>query len=250
MRRYWAEALIVSSDNRCQIEGDLFHHIFKVCRTEKGNVFELLGAKKDAALIVKTLEVAKRFAILEVIEERHIPSRKLPHIYLHISIPKIPTFEAVLEKAVELGVTNIGLFTSEYSFIKDLKHKSLQKADRWKKIIVGATQQTGRSDILQLQPIVSLKESLKRINLNPNAMGLFAYEGAASFAWKEAVQGLKKKQITEVHCFIGSEGGFSEAEVALFKDHDMQAMTMGEQVLRVETACVALVSSIKYELEI
>ncbi|MCB0348325.1 MAG: 16S rRNA (uracil(1498)-N(3))-methyltransferase [Bdellovibrionales bacterium] len=250
MRRYWADHLVVSADKHCQIDGDLFHHIFKVCRTEKGNVFEILGAKENTALVVKTLDVAKKFAILEVIEERALPVRKLPHIYLHISIPKIPTFEAVLAQAVELGVTGVGLFASEYSFIKDMKHKSLQKTERWKKIIIGATQQTGRSDVLQLQPIVSLKESLNTINQNPNAMGLFAYEGNASFSWREAVQGLKKKQVTEVHCFVGSEGGFSDAEVALFQDYGMQAMTMGEQVLRVETACVALVSSIKYELEI
>jgi 16S rRNA (uracil1498-N3)-methyltransferase len=249
MRRYWVE-FAPYTGKHIQLTGDLYHHIFKVCRTEKGNVFELLGMKPQTALIVKAVEVTNKTAMVEIIEERLLPKRKEPLIFLHMSIPKIPTFEAVLEKAVELGVSGIELFSSEYSAVRDLKHKSLQKTERWKKIIVTATQQTGRADILQLQPIVSLKESLKNINQNPNAMGLFAYEGTSSLTWRQAVQGLSKKPITEVHCFVGSEGGFSEAEVNLFSEHGLQAMTMGEQILRVETACVALISSIKYELDI
>lgn len=249
MRRYWAED-IAFSGTHIPIQGDLFHHIFKVCRTEKGNVFELLGAKEQEALIVKVVELTNKMAIVEIIESRVIPKRKLPHIHVHLSIPKIPTFEVVLEKAVELGVSSIQLFTSDFSSVKDLKHKSLQKADRWKKIITSATQQTGRADLLQLQPIVSLEESLNNFNQNPNAMGLFAYEGDASLQWKEAIQSIRKKQADEVHCYVGSEGGFSNADILLFNQYGLKPMTMGDQVLRVETACVALISSLKYELEL
>ena len=56
--------------------------------------------------------------------------------------------------------------------------------------------------------------------------------------------------LKELNNYKRSNNIASDAEVALFQDYGMQAMTMGEQVLRVETACVALVSSIKYELEI
>ena len=64
----------------------------------------------------------------------------------------------------------------------------------------------------------------------------------------EALGALKRRQLDRLWLFVGSEGGFSDAEVQFFKEQHLPPVSLGEQILRVETACVALVSVIKYEI--
>ncbi len=87
---------------------------------------------------------------------------------------------------------------------------------------------------------------LKSFNQTGDSVGLFAYEGEGQLAAPQAVQQLRAKNPRQVWLFVGSEGGFSDKEVELFQTFGLPPVTLGQQVLRVETACVALVSVIKY----
>jgi 16S rRNA (uracil1498-N3)-methyltransferase len=71
--------------------------------------------------------------------------------------------DAVIEKAVEMGVHTIQPFYSDHSFLRQEGSISENKIDRWKKIIISATQQSGRGDLLTLAPAVHLKELLGQL---------------------------------------------------------------------------------------
>ena len=94
----------------------------------------------------------------------------------------------------------------------------------------------------------TLAELLDRFNQNNSAAGLFPYEGECNQTVKSQLQQIKKGSFDSIWAFIGSEGGFSLGEVRQFEDSGLSPVTLGEQVLRVETACVSLASIIKYEL--
>lgn len=242
MRRYWLSPDMFKS-NEVSITGDVFHHIFDVCRQELGSKFEVLGDGSNAHLIEVT-EVSKKSARGKIIETRVLPVPQKPHIVLALSVSRFPVMEAVVEKAVELGVSRIEPFFSEYSFIRKALPET--KVDRWNKIVVSATQQSGRGDLMKITEATELSELLEKFNQNTSAKGLFAYEGQSTLSIKNAVKA-QTPDMEEFWIFVGSEGGFSRAEVETFKNNGLEPVTLGDQVLRVETACIALLAILKYE---
>jgi 16S rRNA (uracil1498-N3)-methyltransferase len=155
-----------------------------------------------------------------------------------------------VEKSVELGVHRIQLFTSEHSFIRSPKDFSGNKLERLNKIILHATQQTGRGDLMNLElpkPWPQLLENF--VNRRDKIRGLLAYESLdSSQSLKTKLANLELASQQEVWLFVGSEGGFSSTEVSKAQDKGLEIVSLGSQILRVETACVVFIGSLKYEL--
>ena len=246
MRRYWIPADCIHQQE-VELSGDAFHHIFGVCRQDVGSHFEILG-DRDQAHLVEVVSVGKKTARARIKESRIIPPLPRPHIVLAISIPRFPVMDAVVEKAVELGASRIQPFFSEFSFVRRQSSLPQGKVERWEKIVLSATQQSGRGELMQISPACDLEELLKTFNQPSRRQGLFAYEGASTLGFKEKLSRSQPQDLEEFWIFVGSEGGFSSTEVELFKSQGMQPVTLGDQVLRVETACIALLAVLKYEL--
>jgi 16S rRNA (uracil1498-N3)-methyltransferase len=147
-----------------------------------------------------------------------------------------------------MGVYSILPFCSDYSFIRKPNNLPDGKIERWKKIIVSATQQCGRGELMKISDPVEWSEIFKVINPGPQNKCLFAYEGESTLPIKEAMSGIRKSNDPEnLWLIVGSEGGFSDKEVTEMKQLGLDPVTLGPQVLRVETACMTLVSVLKYE---
>lgn len=247
MRRYWVSKESIQG-SLVTFKDDVFHHIFDVCRQDVGSHFEVLCGDQNAYLVEVT-QVAKKSAQGKITETRKIPEIQKPHIHLALSVSRFNVMDAVVEKAVEMGVLILHPYFSDYSFIK--KDLPQAKIDRWNKIILSATQQCGRGELMKIEPAINLDELLKIFNQSPGHLGLFAYEGEARQDIQSYLRGFKaahpKDPIENIWIFIGSEGGFSSQEVQKFQDLRLESVTLGDQVLRVETACIALISVLKYE---
>lgn len=247
MRRYWLPQEMIKGD-LIHIEGDVFHHIFSVCRQERGSKFEVLG-DQNKAHFVEVIESNKKNALCKILETRIIPDLKKPHIHLCLSVAKFPTMDAVIEKAVEMGVHSIRPFFSEYSFIKSELPES--RVERWRKIVLSATQQSGRGDLLNILPAVSLAQLFQQKSTATNKLGFFAFEGKSDVDIRTYIAETRKNQKPEeIWLFVGGEGGFSQTEVQTFSQNHLKSVSLGEQVLRVETACITLISVLKYEFEL
>jgi 16S rRNA (uracil1498-N3)-methyltransferase len=246
LRRYRLEQAS-EKDASVLIEGDEFHHIVEVCRQGVGARFEIL-TPSGFALLVEIESIGKKSAQAQVLERRQIPPLKKPWIHLAMSVPKISTLEAVMEKAVELGVYKIHPFFSDYSFVKTQKGILQNKRSRFEKIIQSATQQSGRGDWMGLEEPCDLSEILQRYESSLRAKGIFAYEGSGELSLKQAIA--NDSNVENLWIFVGSEGGFSTQEVEIFKKVNLFPISLGQQVLRVETACVTLLGIIKYELDL
>ena len=248
MKRYFYDGEL-QKGARLSLAGDLFHHIFEVCRLKIGEHFELLNEKGRAYLVAVESIDKKRSQVL-VLEERQIAEIKFPHIYLYLSFPKISTFEAVVEKSVEMGVKSITPFFSDFSFVRTLSQFPTLKVPRWQKIILQATQQSGRGDLLKIEGVKNLKELLPEVNSMENTLNVIAYEGEATQSLKAFIAQRRNVSLRRINIFVGSEGGFSGSEILRFKDLDLPPVTLGDQVLRVETACMTLVAGLKYEFDL
>lgn len=254
MRRYWIEKKDVHQD-QVNFSGDVFHHIFDVCRQEEGSKFEVL-TEDSKAYFVQVTQVGRKTAAAQILEERVIPALKTPHIHIALSISRFPVMDAIMEKAVEMGVVSIQPFFSDFSFVRKEEKISDNKLERWSKIVRSATQQCGRGDLMKILPALPFDQVVASINRNTSSAGLFAYEGSPSVPTlriKDAVQNMRTAQGTDlkdVWIIVGSEGGFSTREVEELKNLGLDPVTLGPQVLRVETACMTLVSVLKYDLDL
>ena len=92
----------------------------------------------------------------------------------------------------------------------------------------------------------------QKINQSSPALGLFCYEGETTLRIKEFLAPHREKGQwpNDVYMIIGGEGGFSHNEVQQLTDLGLRPVTLGSQVLRVETACMTLTSVLKYELDL
>ncbi len=251
MRRYWIEKKDLFQD-QVNFSGDVFHHIFDVCRQEIGSKFEVL-TEDSKAYFVEVTQVTKKTAVAKVIEVRDIPALQTPHIHLLLSLSRFPVMDAIMEKAVEMGVSSVHPFFSEFSFLRKGEKLSANKTDRWDKIVKSATQQSGRGDLMKVVEPCNFDHISEKINQTPNSVGLFAYEGDSVLGMKDYVTQMKEKNpqgIDNIWIIVGSEGGFSHAEVAKLQELGLHPVTLGPQVLRVETACMTLVSVLKYDFDL
>lgn len=252
MRRYWVpKGSVTGSD--VVLTGEVLHHIRDVCRQHLGSKFEIL-VEGGGAHLVEIISENKKESIARILESRVISELGRPHLHLVLSIPRFPVFEAVIEKAVELGVKSIQPLFSDFSFIRKQEEVFDRKRARFEKIVVSSTQQSGRGDLMPILDPVLLEDFLSTFNRERRLTGLFAYEGPGGVSANEGIallkSGLNLERPNDVWLFAGSEGGFSDREVELFRSVGLQPVTLGRQILRVETACVALVSIIKYDFDL
>ncbi len=257
MRRYWIEKSQIhsaanGSGGEVVFKDELFHHIFDVCRQEVGHHFEVL-TDDSKAYLVEVVTREKKQARAKIIEERVIDKLPRPHIHIALSVPRYAVMDSIIERAAEMGVTSILPFYSDFSFIRKASNLPEGKQERWQKIVVSATQQCGRGELMRIEKPVDWSKALQVINPNDERWCLFAYEGDSILNVNEHLKA-KRNQFSappqDLWIIVGSEGGFSDAEVAEMRKLGLDPVTLGRQVLRVETACLTLVSILKYEFQL
>jgi 16S rRNA (uracil1498-N3)-methyltransferase len=206
------------------------------------------------AYLVEVKSVTKKDAIATIIEERKIQALPKPHIHLALSIPRYNVMDSTIERATEMGVSSILPFVSQYSFIRKEKELPAGKAERWQKIVVSATQQCGRGELMKIHDVTNWQSMLKTINPNAQNWCLFAYEGQSIKPIADEIKSLREQFVSlsgsgpeNIWIIVGSEGGFSRAEAEEMHKLGLHPVTLGSQILRVETACLTLVAILKYE---
>ncbi len=251
MRRYWIDKSQISND-LVTFKSEQFHHIFDVCRQTVGHHFEVI-TEDSKAYLVEVVTVEKKLATAKIKELRLIEPLRRPHIHLVLSICRFPVMDSIIERAVEMGVSSIIPFFSDYSFVRKAANLPEGKMQRWQKIVVSASQQSGRGALMSIENPVDW--SILKNQFNPTSIKwcLFAYEGTGILTIKSYIADKKvqaQARPSDIWIIVGSEGGFSTAEVETMQQLGLDPVTLGSQVLRVETACLTLVSVLKYEFEL
>ena len=223
------------------IKGPLYHHICRVAKIKKGESFELFceGLQKYE-VVLSSLSSSK--AAADIVKAHPVPSLKRPYLRLALSLPRLSKMEFLIEKAVELGVKEIQPFISDFSYFKAGSKLRSSRLERWKKIADHSRALSGRTEELKISPLVSLFD----IQAPKEDLALIAYEGNAKISGLKDI--LKKhKAPPSVWIFIGSEGGFSSEEIEKFSRKSRAfCFTMGDQILKLETACLFSLTVLKY----
>ncbi len=207
--------------------------------------------------------VAKNYrASVEVhlLERRTGRSEPTIRIILCQGLLKSTRFEWILEKGTELGVSVFSPIICRRSMV-GLEDAGSSKIQRWQRIIQEAAEQSGRSRLPELLPIRPLEDALNDIPLNALAImpweeertqGMMATLAVGRSKTPETTSNLPtptSKTLTTIVLFIGPEGGLMAEEVALAQRHGVQIVTLGTRILRAETAAIATIANVMYELE-
>jgi 16S rRNA (uracil1498-N3)-methyltransferase len=235
-RRFFVERF---NGQSAVIKGDTAHHLGRVLRAQSGQLYEL---SDGASVWLGRIETVARdrigFALLEEIPS-HVPA---VDITLLLSIVKFDAFEWAIEKATELGVGAIVPVASARSE-KALLVAAQKRADRWRKILVEASQQSRRVRVPELcSPLRPEQAFREAYQLGPKVL---LSERSGVSALRES---LPSAGVSQATLAIGPEGGWSDEEFAAAAAAGFREASLGKLILRTETAVVAALACLNYAL--
>ncbi|MGA2422290.1 MAG: RsmE family RNA methyltransferase [Candidatus Acidiferrum sp.] len=220
------------------MEGEAAHHLGRVLRAQEGQQYELSDGER---VFLARIERASRDRI-DFALEHEIPAHKPSlDMTLLLSIVKFDAFEWALEKATELGVATIVPLAAGRSE-KGLLAAAGKRAERWRKILLEASQQSRRVDVPVLAPVVKPEQALAE---NSRGVRLLLSEQPAAAALRAVLAGKKSDSAVLA---IGPEGGWTEAEFATARGAGFAEASLGKLILRTETAVIAALASINLAL--
>ncbi len=251
----------VQKGDTCRTTEDQSRYLGCVLRMKEGDfvtVFNGVGSE------YKT--VIRRFvedgAELEIVEKRDIPLADLP-VTLCQAIPKAEKMDGIIRHATELGANRIIPFLSARSIPRwktSGDKSSSHKLERWRKIAVEACRQSGRADIPDITDILSFQDML--FFLPEEGLKLIPWEEETSLSLRDVFRGqlssdypiaspfpdTLKTGLKTITLAIGPEGGFSVDEIEQARRHGFLSVSLGRRVLRVETASLAALAVVQYEI--
>lgn len=168
-------------------------------------------------------------------------------IYLFQGLPKADKLELIIQKAVELGVYEVIPVETKRSIVKLDEKKAKAKTARWQQISEAAAKQSKRGIIPEVMEPVSFQKALEMAK--DMDLKLIPYELAEGMEkTRSLIESARPGQ--EIAIFIGPEGGFDEAEVEAAREAGIEPVTLGRRILRTETAPLAVLAWLGYQLEI
>jgi 16S rRNA (uracil1498-N3)-methyltransferase len=245
-------------DNIVRLKDDDYHYLIRVRRLAAGEFFPALLPNGEEILVqILSIEHNKligKCIAPEVLTQKHRDTKikkneVLPPIILFQSIPKGDKMDLIIRQAAEGGITEIVPFISEFSLLKTNVIKK-QKFSRWEKIIKEARQQSGS----KIATTVHLPAFEKYYTLN-EIMEYWQKQKAAGALGLlfHHQRGLEQKSLhsylniipkTAVFA-VGPEGGFSDVEVSFFLENGFKPFTIGDTILRTETAALYCAAAIR-----
>lgn len=199
----------------------LLHQWRNVFRLKAGDTIVLFDGK-GGEYLAGILKIGKDEALLSL-SERLPGAAVSKNLWLFMAIPKKDKFEWAVEKVTELGVSHIVPLLSERAEKKGLNETRLRK------IIIEASEQSGRTVLPMLHGAFALGEATEKHRFPLVAFDPTGEPFDAEKAWSADTLGI----------FIGPEGGWSEKELSLFKEKNIPLVSMGPLTLRAETAAIA-----------
>ena len=233
-------------DEIIELPKDVTHHVLHVFRHNMEKPITVTGSDNRCGIYQITDEV-DGIAQAKLIEYVATDVSSYRTILVQ-SLLKGEKLEWVLQKATELNVDTIYLVSTANCVAKYDDKKLQSKVSRWEKIMLEAAQQCGRN---QLPTLVVGETLLQVLTIEADALKLVAYENEDGHTIKTALQSVHTNQtITDILICVGPEGGYQEKEINAIIESDGKSVSLGNTILRAETAAIGSLAMIQYELEL
>ena len=236
MPRFFMQADL-TVNTQVELTETVFHHWIKVLRAKVGEVATLFNGQ-GGEYQVTLVEIYKKSANISVDSFNSDDRTPIFNTLLGQVMSKGDRMDYVIQKAVELGVSNIQLLTSERCEMRLKYERDQKKIEHWQAIAIAACEQCGMNRIPQILAPISLQDWLAsdlpstKLVLAPN---------------KEQIDVLANTT-TDIALLIGPEGGLSDAEISSSNQAGFINWCIGNRVLRTETAPIVALSILNYNV--
>lgn len=216
------------------------HYVTRVLRLRSG---QMLQAFDGAGQVyhLRLLAVSATTVQGELLAAVAAESRPEPSLILAQALPKGAKMETIIEKCSELGLTTLVPVYTARTVVRDIAR---DKFARWQRVAEAAARQCGRRVFLEILPPLVLTELYARYQTV--ATKLVCWEEEPRHGLHQALQAHVPWHPLMV--LIGPEGGLTHEEIAMARHHGCVTVSLGTQVLRTETAAIAVVSILRYHL--
>ena len=231
----------LNDGQRITLSKEESHHAAKVLRLQPGDRVQLLdGSQLWQAVLITVDEVGTIAETVERLEDSEPPCRAV----LWQGLPKAEKMEWIVQKATELGISEIIPIEMERSVAQIVPQKEEKKRERLSRIALEAAKQSGRAKVPEVCASVTLEQALKQLSLSENDLFLVAWEEEHAARMSQVVtEQVRQYGIPQrVVLVIGPEGGISEQEWLQMKGMGAKAVTLGKRILRTETAGLCALS--------
>lgn len=216
---------------------DDMRHIKLVMRMIPGDNIEVVYNKNVYLCCIENVNQEYK---IKALESRKKTEKNTPYINLIIPFLKEVKLDLILQKSTEMGVDKITLIPMERSIIRFDESKLEKKVSRWNRIIKEASEQSMRNTI----PELIIKNGIKDI-IDFDGVKLICSTNEVENNIKKMFQ--KHKTCDTMNIVVGPEGGISNVEEDFLTNNGFTKMTLGNQIMRVETVPLFLMSVINYE---
>jgi 16S rRNA (uracil1498-N3)-methyltransferase len=251
-RRFFVPPTSLAGDQVLLQDTELAHQLGKVLRLRPGDQVLLLDGQGTACTVTLT-DLGKNHVAGRVEARTAAGGEPTTHITLYMALLRAERFEWVLQKATELGVSAIVPVHFSRSLPGD--KAEARKLERWRRIVREAAEQSCRGRL----PTVAepLPFAAACAQASESALHLMLWEGDAQ-ALKTVLHSWQKQTTTGAQCSMlnaqcsmlsGPEGGIAPEELTTAAAHGIIPVSLGPRILRAETAPIAALAALLYELE-
>jgi len=242
MMRYYIEPSRWSSEYMILTDEEA-HHLLHVLRGEVGEeVMVMDGAGRQA--VVRIAEVSRKEARVEVLRQVHRPPPVVA-VTLIQALPREQKMDLIVQKATELGVRHIVPVVSDQGVVRVKAGEDAAKRERWKKIALSAAKQSGCAWLPEIHPVTPLLDYLAAMprfdlwmtcSLEPDSAPL-----------RQVLEAARPHRPRSLAFLVGPEGDLTARERAAARNGGARMVSLGDLVLRSETAAMYVLSILHYE---
>ncbi|NRD75125.1 16S rRNA (uracil(1498)-N(3))-methyltransferase [Shewanella sp. VB17] len=229
------QALPLTLGNTVELDDEAASHIGRVLRMNSGEQISLFNGDGQEFL-AEIISASKKNVSVKLLTS-HLNETESPlHLHLGQVISRGDRMDFTIQKSVELGVNTITPLFSERCGVKLSGERLEKKILQWQKIVIGACEQSGRNQIPEIRPAMTLETwvaehtDAMKLNLHPRA--------------EHGINGLSLKS-SKIRLLIGPEGGLSQTEIMMTEQHHFIDILLGPRVLRTETAALTAMSALQ-----
>jgi len=238
-RFYFDGELITNSE--ILLEGEEFHHLSNVMRARNGDKLILFNGN-GCFYHAEIAELAKKYAKIKILSVEQSKNEPKIELTVYQALAKGDKLSLIMQKISEIGASELAIFDSEFC---DVKANST-RVDRLETIAISASKQCGRATITKQTGVFKLNEVAEKIKDYDAFYVAYENEDGKALA-KDLVE--NKDKLKKVAVMIGAEGGFSQTEIEILKNSGAKIVSLGERILRTETAAIVCSGVIMQILE-
>lgn len=233
-------------------------HLTKVLRAKIGDAV-VISDGMDWEYETEIAEIDADCVTLRILDKQKFAREPRVRVSLYQGIPKASKMEVIIQKTVEMGVDTIIPTFMERTVVVD-KGQFGKKLSRWQKISDEAVKQCKRGMIPEVRQPLLFADALKAIAADYDLV-ICPYENEENRTMKDCLRefaakeghGKSDKKTPRIAVIIGPEGGFSEKEIKKLTEATngtAELVSLGKTILRTETAGLAALAMIMYEMEL